>query len=107
MSELGWPVSKIMAEHLQNLVSQGYMLGVELATHSVPADPASPTLAAGYVIACLSFYKARIWCAFTPIPPLAAIVLWLRAASSDSLADFAHCGLPNPVRGLHGDCTPL
>jgi hypothetical protein len=43
MAELGWPVSEIMAEHLQNLVSQGYMSAVELATYRVPADPVSPT----------------------------------------------------------------
>jgi hypothetical protein len=57
MAELGWPVSKIMAEHLQHLVSQGYMSGAELATSRVPTDPASLSPATGYVIACLSFYE--------------------------------------------------
>jgi hypothetical protein len=57
MEELGWPVLEIMAEHLQNLVSQGYMSGMKLATCRVPVDPTSPTRAAGYVIACLSFYE--------------------------------------------------
>jgi hypothetical protein len=57
MVELCWPVSEITTEHLQNLISQGYMSAVELATCRVPIDPASPTLAAGYVVACSSFYK--------------------------------------------------
>jgi hypothetical protein len=33
------------------------MPGVELATCLVPVDPASPVLAVGYVVACLSFYE--------------------------------------------------
>jgi hypothetical protein len=57
MVELGWPVFEIMAEHLENLISQGYMSGVELATCRVPTDPASPAPVAGYVIACSSFYE--------------------------------------------------
>jgi hypothetical protein len=57
MAELGWLVSEIIAEHLQNLVSQGYMSAVELATCRVPTNPASPALAVGYVIACSSFYE--------------------------------------------------
>jgi hypothetical protein len=32
MAELGWPTLVIMQEHLQILVSQGYMTAVELAT---------------------------------------------------------------------------
>jgi hypothetical protein len=50
MVELGWPMSDITAEHLQNLVSQGYMSGVELATCHVPADPTSPAPVVGYVV---------------------------------------------------------
>jgi hypothetical protein len=41
--------------------------------------------------------QAWIWCAFASIPSLAAAVLWLRATTSDSFVDFAHCGLRNPV----------
>jgi hypothetical protein len=36
-----------MQVHLQNLVSQGYMTTIELATCHVPEDPASPVLAGG------------------------------------------------------------
>jgi hypothetical protein len=44
-------------EHLQNLISQEYMIAVELATCRVPADPASPTLVGGYVMACMTYYE--------------------------------------------------
>jgi hypothetical protein len=57
MAELGWPTSEIMTKHLQNLVSQGYMSAVELATCHVPAAPMSPSPVVGYVVACSSFYK--------------------------------------------------
>jgi hypothetical protein len=57
MAELAWPVLETMQEHLQNLVSQGYMLVAELATYHVPADPAFPTPWAGYVVACSAFYE--------------------------------------------------
>jgi hypothetical protein len=56
MAELGWPVSEITAKPLQNLVSQGYLLAVELANCHVPTDPASPALVVGYVAVCSSFY---------------------------------------------------
>jgi hypothetical protein len=45
MAELGWPASKVTQEHLQNLVSQGYMTVAELATYHVPKDPTFPALA--------------------------------------------------------------
>jgi hypothetical protein len=41
MAELGWPVSEVMKEHLQNLISQEYMTVVLLATCHVPENPAS------------------------------------------------------------------
>jgi hypothetical protein len=41
MAELGWPVSEVMQEHLQNLISQEYMTVVLLATCHVPENPAS------------------------------------------------------------------
>jgi hypothetical protein len=56
MAELGWTASEVMQEHVQNLVSQGYMMAVELATCRVPEDPASPVQAGGYVVACVAFY---------------------------------------------------
>jgi hypothetical protein len=47
MIESGWTASVVTQEHLQNLVSQGYMIAAELATCCVPEDPASPALAGG------------------------------------------------------------
>jgi hypothetical protein len=46
-----------MQEHLQNLVGQGYMTTVELATRRVHVDPASNVLVGGYIMACVAFYK--------------------------------------------------
>jgi hypothetical protein len=57
MAESSWPTSEVMQEHLQNLVSQGYMTAVELATCCVPEDPVFPALAGGYVMACTTFYE--------------------------------------------------
>jgi hypothetical protein len=42
MAELGWPTLEVMQEHLQNLISQGYMIAAELATYFVPKDHVSP-----------------------------------------------------------------
>jgi hypothetical protein len=47
MAELGWTVSEVTQEHLQNHVSQGYMTVVELVTCRVPEDPTSPVQAGG------------------------------------------------------------
>jgi hypothetical protein len=49
MVELAWTTSEFMQEHLQNLVSQGYMMALELATCRVTEDPASPILGGGGV----------------------------------------------------------
>jgi hypothetical protein len=57
MAELGWTVSEVTQEHLQNLMSQWYMTAVELATCCVSEDPTSPTLVAGYVMVCTAFYE--------------------------------------------------
>jgi hypothetical protein len=57
MTELGWTVSEVTQEYLQNLMSQGYMTAAELATCHVPKDPTSPTPAGGYVVACMTFYE--------------------------------------------------
>jgi hypothetical protein len=57
MAGLSWPTSEVMQEHLQNLMSQGYMTAVELATCCVSEHPASPTSVGGYVIACAVFYE--------------------------------------------------
>jgi hypothetical protein len=57
MVELGWTTSEFMQEHLQTLVSQGYMMAAELTTCRVPEDPASPILGGWYVMACVVFYE--------------------------------------------------
>jgi hypothetical protein len=57
MAELGWTASEVTQEHLQNLMSQWYMIATELATYHVPKDPASPALAGKYIVACVAFYK--------------------------------------------------
>jgi hypothetical protein len=57
MAELGWTTSEVMQEHMQNLVSQGYMTAVELAVCRLPEDPASPVQVGGYVVACATFYE--------------------------------------------------
>jgi hypothetical protein len=57
MLEVGWITSEVTQEHLQNLMSQGYMTVAELMTCRVPEDPASPVLVGGYVVACMVFYE--------------------------------------------------
>jgi hypothetical protein len=50
-------VSEVIPEHLQNLMSLGYMTVVELATCCVPEDPASPAPMGGYIMVCAAFYE--------------------------------------------------
>jgi hypothetical protein len=50
MAELSWLALEVTREHLQNLVSKGYMTAVEFATCLVPVDPISPTPTKGYAI---------------------------------------------------------
>jgi hypothetical protein len=57
MAESSWPVSAITQEHLQNLLSQVYMIAAELATCHVLVDPASPAPVGGYIVACAEFYE--------------------------------------------------
>jgi hypothetical protein len=47
MAESSWPASEVTQEHLQNLVSQGYMTAMKLVTYRVLEDPASSTPAGG------------------------------------------------------------
>jgi hypothetical protein len=46
-----------MQEHLQNLMSQEFMMAAELTSHHVLEDPASPVPTGGYVVACTVFYE--------------------------------------------------
>jgi hypothetical protein len=57
MMEQDWTPSKLMKEHLQNLMSQEFMMATELATYCVPEDPVSPTLVEGYVVSFVAFYE--------------------------------------------------
>jgi hypothetical protein len=57
MAESDWPTSKVTQDHLQNLISQGYMIAARLATCHVPEDPVSPALVGGYSMACTAFYE--------------------------------------------------
>jgi hypothetical protein len=57
MVGLGWTALEVTHEHLQNPVSQEYMIAAELATCRVPKDPVSPAPAGGYVVACMTFYE--------------------------------------------------
>jgi hypothetical protein len=57
MVELSRPASEVTQEHLQNLMSQEFMIATELGTCRVPADPASPAPVGGYVMACAAFYE--------------------------------------------------
>jgi hypothetical protein len=43
--------------HLQDLVSQGFMMVEELATYHVPEDPVYPVPAGGYMVAYTTFYE--------------------------------------------------
>jgi hypothetical protein len=57
MAEQCWIPLEVMQAHLQDLVSQGSMMAADLATCRVPEDPASPVIAGGYMVACVSFYE--------------------------------------------------
>jgi hypothetical protein len=57
IAELRWSALEVTQEHLQNLVSQGHMIAVELATYRVPANPASLAPVGGYVMGCTMFFE--------------------------------------------------
>jgi hypothetical protein len=57
MAVLGWTASKVMQEHLQNLMTQEYTTVAELVACHVPEDSASPVLAGGCIVACVAFYE--------------------------------------------------
>jgi hypothetical protein len=67
-------MSEVMQEHLQNLVSQRYMIVTELATCHVPEDPTSPA-PGGIRCGVHNILRAGIWCAITSISPLPTAVL--------------------------------
>jgi hypothetical protein len=57
MAEQGWTPSEVAQVHLYDLMSQGFMMVVELTTCRVPEDPASPALMEGYVVVFIVFYE--------------------------------------------------
>jgi hypothetical protein len=72
-----------MQEHLQNLMSEGYMTVAELVTFHTLIILPSPILAGGICCGMCSILLAEILCAITLISPLFAIVHWLGPASLD------------------------
>jgi hypothetical protein len=57
MAGLGWSTSVVTQEHMQNIMSLGYMIAAKLATYHVPKDSSSPVPVVGYVMACTTFYE--------------------------------------------------
>jgi hypothetical protein len=57
MEESSWPALEVTWEHLQNLISKGYMIAVEFATCLVPVDHVSPAPTKGYIMVCVGFYE--------------------------------------------------
>jgi hypothetical protein len=43
---------EVTQEHIQNLISQGYMIAAELATYHVPEYPVSPALTGATFFEC-------------------------------------------------------
>jgi hypothetical protein len=89
MAELGWTTSEVMQEHLQNLVSQGYMMAVDLSACRLLEDLIAPIQAGD-----MSWHALR---SSTLISLLFAVVLRLGIASLDPLGDLTHGGLCGPV----------
>jgi hypothetical protein len=57
MVDNGWSPSKVTQAHLQDLVSQGFMMEVEHVFCRVPEDPVSPMPMEGYMVVCAAFYE--------------------------------------------------
>jgi hypothetical protein len=50
-------VSEATQEHLQNLMSQGYITASELMTYRMPEDLSSLVATGAYTVACAAFYE--------------------------------------------------
>jgi hypothetical protein len=87
MAESGWPMPEVKQEHLQNLISQGYMIATELATCRVPEDPASPAPAGGYIVVSAAFYERGFGVPLHRFLHLLLQFYGLGAASFDSFGD--------------------
>jgi hypothetical protein len=57
MAEQDWTPSIITLGHSQKLMKQGFMTVAELAACRMLEDPSLPTLAEGYVVSFMAFYK--------------------------------------------------
>jgi hypothetical protein len=57
MAEHGWTPLDVAQAHLQDLLSQGFMTAMKLATCHVPENSASPAPVEGYVVAFAAFYE--------------------------------------------------
>jgi hypothetical protein len=57
MVEQDWTPSKVTHEHLQNLMSQGFMTVAKLRTYCVLEDPMSPAPTEGYVVSFVALYE--------------------------------------------------
>jgi hypothetical protein len=57
MAEQDWTPSKVTQEHLQNLMSQGFMTVAKLRTYCVPEDPMSPAPTEGYMVSFVALYE--------------------------------------------------
>jgi hypothetical protein len=56
MAGSSWPASEVTQDYLQNLISKGCMIAVELATYLVPAGPESLAPVEGFIVVCAAFY---------------------------------------------------
>jgi hypothetical protein len=57
MAEQGWSPTEVTQAHLQDLMSQRFVMAAEPAIYHVPEDPASPVPMGGYVVSCMAFYE--------------------------------------------------
>jgi hypothetical protein len=71
MAEPSWPALEVTREHLQKLVSKGYMIAAEFATCPVPVDPASPALTKG-----LFMSEDLVCCRIGSSTPCSSPMVW-------------------------------
>jgi hypothetical protein len=96
MVEQGWIASEVTQEHLQNLVSQGYMMAASSRPVVCPRIPDLPCQW-GIRRGLCGVLQARVRRAITHISLLFTVVLWPRTASLDPLEGLTHSGLCDPM----------
>jgi hypothetical protein len=102
MAEQGGILSEVTLEDLQDLMSQGFMMTVEVATSNESKEPASPMPGGDMWWPTRHSTSEGLVCQHIDFSTL-TIVLWPRTTPLDPLRDLAHSGLWDLVRGLHGD----